>query len=58
MYGQIGDAIDHVVEAVVAVHPLDRQRAAVVAGLARAQRARQPGEALLRLVELVEVGLR
>src|SRR6185437_3225852 len=55
---QVGDAVDDVVEPVVAVHPLDGQRAPVVARLARAQCTRQPGEALLRLIELLEIGFR
>src|SRR5438132_7117579 len=54
---QIGDAVDDVVEAVVALHPLDGERAAVVTRLARTQGARQPSEALLGLLELLEVGL-
>src|SRR5439155_1547607 len=53
---QIGDAVDDVVEAVVALHPLDGERAAVVTRLARTQRARQPSEALLGLPEPLDVG--
>src|SRR5207253_3942042 len=55
---EIRDAVDHVVEAMVRVHPVDRERTAVRAGLARAQRAGEAREALLSLLELGEVGLR
>ena len=50
---QVRDPVDHVVEAVVRAHPLDGERAAVLAGLARAQRPREAREALLGRLELV-----
>ena len=50
---QVGDPVDHVVEAVVRAHPVDGQRASVLAGLARPQRPRQAREALLGHLELL-----
>src|SRR3989442_8137782 len=50
---QVGDAVDDVVERVVATHPVAHDRAPFVARLSRAQLLRDPREALLAAVQPV-----
>src|SRR5205823_1579717 len=52
---EVGDAIDDVVEGVVRAHPVAHDRAARLAGLARAKVLGDLGEILLRRLELREV---
>src|SRR5262245_26964035 len=52
---EVCGAVDDVVERVVRAHPLAHDRAPLVAGLAAAQLLRDGGEALLRVIELLQL---
>ena len=57
MYGQVGDPVDDVVEAVVCLHPFHGQRPPILPGLTGPQRARHSREALFGRRELLEAAL-